>query len=146
MIELRGISKSYGSGRDRVSAIGSVDLTIGRGEFVSIVGPSGCGKSTILNMIAGFLPPTTGQIRVGGQPVVEGVVPAGLGYIFQKDTVLPWLYRRRGTSGSACATAAARPPRSTPRCAICSAWRVSPATASSTRTSSRAACASASRS
>ncbi|WP_375458931.1 ABC transporter ATP-binding protein [uncultured Enterovirga sp.] len=91
MIELRGIGKSYGSGRERITAIGSVDLTIGAGEFVSIVGPSGCGKSTILNMIAGFLPPTAGQIRVNGKPVVEGRVPEGLGYIFQKDTVLPWL-------------------------------------------------------
>ncbi len=91
MIELRGIGKSYGSGRERVSAIGSIDLAIGAGEFVSIVGPSGCGKSTILNMIAGFLPPTSGEVRVGGRPVEAGRVPEGLGYIFQKDTVLPWL-------------------------------------------------------
>lgn len=91
MLELRGVGKSYGTGRERVTAIGSVDLSIAPGEFVSIVGPSGCGKSTILNMIAGFLSPTTGHILVGGRPVVEGRVPDGLGYIFQKDTVLPWL-------------------------------------------------------
>jgi len=58
---------------------------------VSIVGPSGCGKSTILNMIAGFLPPTSGTLTVDGMAVAAGRVPRGLGYIFQKDTVLPWL-------------------------------------------------------
>jgi NitT/TauT family transport system ATP-binding protein len=91
MIELDGISKVYGSGPQRVPAIGHVSFSVEAGEFVSIVGPSGCGKSTILNMIAGFLPPTSGSVTVAGVPVTPGKVPPGLGYIFQKDTVLPWL-------------------------------------------------------
>ena len=61
MIELKGITKVYGTGAQRVPAIGNVSFTVEAGEFVSIVGPSGCGKSTLLNMIAGFLPPTSGR-------------------------------------------------------------------------------------
>jgi NitT/TauT family transport system ATP-binding protein len=91
MIEVQAVTKVYGSGAQRVSAIGNVSFQVKSGEFVSIVGPSGCGKSTILNMIAGFLPPTSGSVVVDGMPVVPGKVPQGLGYIFQKDTVLPWL-------------------------------------------------------
>jgi NitT/TauT family transport system ATP-binding protein len=91
MIELNGVSKSYGAGATRVPAIGNASFSVAAGEFVSIVGPSGCGKSTILNMIAGFLPPTSGTLTVDGIPVTAGNVPQGLGYIFQKDTVLPWL-------------------------------------------------------
>jgi NitT/TauT family transport system ATP-binding protein len=91
MIELKGITKLYGTGAQRVPAIGNVSFTVEAGEFVSIVGPSGCGKSTLLNMIAGFLAPTSGSVTVAGAPVTSGRVPAGLGYIFQKDTVLPWL-------------------------------------------------------
>ena len=91
MIEVNAITKSYGTGATRVQAIGNATFSVAAGEFVSIVGPSGCGKSTILNMIAGFLPPTSGTVTVGGTPVVPGRVPQGLGSIFQKDTVLPWL-------------------------------------------------------
>jgi NitT/TauT family transport system ATP-binding protein len=94
MIELNEIGKTYQTRAGSVAAIGSVSLSIAAGEFVSIVGPSGCGKSTLLNMIAGFLPPTSGSIEVNGQPVV-GKVPPALGYIFQKDTLLPWYTVRK---------------------------------------------------
>jgi NitT/TauT family transport system ATP-binding protein len=90
MITLNHVSKSYVTkSGEQVKAVGDVSLTVKEGEFVCIVGPSGCGKSTILNMIAGFTPPTSGQITVNGKPVA-GTVPPSLGYIFQKDTVLPW--------------------------------------------------------
>ncbi|ANY14458.1 ABC transporter ATP-binding protein [Bordetella pseudohinzii] len=89
MIDLEHVGKVYHGRQGSVHAVGDVSLTIGEGEFLSIVGPSGCGKSTLLNMIAGFLPPSAGQIRVDGQPV-HGQVPPRLGYIFQKDTLLPW--------------------------------------------------------
>lgn len=91
MIELAQVAKTYHSGRQPVAAIGNVSLTVQRGEFVSIVGPSGCGKSTLLNMIAGFLAPSAGAVCVDGRTVTQGTIPARLGYIFQKDTVLPWL-------------------------------------------------------
>jgi NitT/TauT family transport system ATP-binding protein len=90
MIELHNIAKAYASGERRTHAIGDVSFKVARGEFVAIVGPSGCGKSTLLNMVASFMAPTAGRVVAGGQPVVPGQIPAGLGYIFQKDTVLPW--------------------------------------------------------
>jgi NitT/TauT family transport system ATP-binding protein len=89
VIELKEVSKAYQTDKGHTWAVGSVSLAIEKGEFVSIVGPSGCGKSTLLNMIAGFLEPTSGSIRVAGRPV-QGKLPASLGYIFQKDTLLPW--------------------------------------------------------
>jgi NitT/TauT family transport system ATP-binding protein len=93
MIELDRVGQVYLSKTREIWAIAEISAVIGAGEFVSIVGPSGCGKSTLLNIVAGFLPPTTGEVRVGGAKV-ESRIPANLGYIFQKDTVLPW-YRVR---------------------------------------------------
>ena len=88
-IALTGVSKSYGPYR----AVGPLDLAVAKGEFVSLVGPSGCGKSTLLNMIAGFLPVTTGDLQIEGRRY-DGPAPF-VGYMFQKDTVLPWYTVRR---------------------------------------------------
>jgi NitT/TauT family transport system ATP-binding protein len=90
MIRLDHVAKTYSSKSREVHAVGNVTTTINEGEFVAIVGPSGCGKSTLLHMIAGFDQPTAGEIYVDGRRVRHGEVPDGLGYIFQKDTVLPW--------------------------------------------------------
>jgi len=97
MITLDKVGKAYQSRQGTTHAVGEVSLTINEGEFVSIVGPSGCGKSTLLNMIAGFLQPTTGTILVDGR-VVDGQVPPALGYIFQKDTLLPWFSVRKNVA------------------------------------------------
>ncbi len=70
------------------TAVRDVSLTIEAGEFVSVVGPTGCGKSTLLNMAAGLLAPSTGGVRVFGEPL------AGLnrraGYLFQAESLMPW--------------------------------------------------------
>jgi NitT/TauT family transport system ATP-binding protein len=88
-IRLAGATKAFPT-RDGGSytAIRDVDLTVARGEFVSIVGPTGCGKSTALSLISGLQPATGGQVEVDGQPVER--IPEGLGYMFQQDAVLPW--------------------------------------------------------
>ncbi len=93
MIEIDRVGQVYLTKTREIWAIGEISATIGAGEFVSIVGPSGCGKSTLLNIIAGFTAPTTGSVRVAGAKV-DRKIPPNLGYIFQKDTVLPW-YRVR---------------------------------------------------
>jgi NitT/TauT family transport system ATP-binding protein len=87
-VTVRNVSKRFQSGKGEVHALDNVSLTIGSGEFVSIVGPSGCGKSTLLNMIAGLLPATEGAIDVLGKPV-KGPVH-DLGIVFQQHLLLPW--------------------------------------------------------
>jgi NitT/TauT family transport system ATP-binding protein len=88
-ISLRGATKTFDT-RDGGSytAIRDVDLTVGRGQFVSVVGPTGCGKSTTLSLVSGLAPATEGEVLVDGTPVTG--IPEGLGYMFQNDAVLPW--------------------------------------------------------
>ncbi|MGQ2903168.1 MAG: ABC transporter ATP-binding protein [Neoaquamicrobium sediminum] len=70
------------------TAIRDVSLTVEEGDFVAVVGPSGCGKSTILNMIAGFVPITSGRILVDGREV-RGPGP-DRGVVFQSHALFPW--------------------------------------------------------
>ncbi|MDP9183332.1 MAG: ABC transporter ATP-binding protein [Actinomycetota bacterium] len=88
-IRLSGATKAFPT-RDggTYTAIHDVYLTVGRGEFVSVVGPTGCGKSTALSLVSGLEPATGGTVEVDGSPVVG--IPDGLGYMFQSDAVLPW--------------------------------------------------------
>ena len=85
---MRNVSKHFESKRGNVHAVEDVSLTIGMGEFVSILGPSGCGKSTMLNMIAGLTAPTQGTIEVLGKSVTGPVHE--LGIVFQQHLLLPW--------------------------------------------------------
>ncbi|QRG06919.1 ABC transporter ATP-binding protein [Xanthobacter dioxanivorans] len=90
LISIEAVSKGYGTGNANL-AVGSVDLQVGRGEFLSIVGPSGCGKSTLLKIIAGLVPQSSGTILIDGRPV-QGP-PAKLVYLFQQyaKSLFPWL-------------------------------------------------------
>lgn len=89
-LTLRNLAKTYFDpyAGTRVEAIHDVSLEVAAGEFVAVVGPSGCGKTTILNMIAGFLPHTGGDILVGGTPV-KGPGP-DRGVVFQSFALFPW--------------------------------------------------------
>jgi NitT/TauT family transport system ATP-binding protein len=82
-IELRGVSKKY----DRL-IIDKLDLTVTKGEFLSIIGPSGCGKSTVLKLVSGLTPPSSGEI------LIDGMTPKNaretMAFIFQDPTLLPW--------------------------------------------------------
>jgi NitT/TauT family transport system ATP-binding protein len=69
--------------------LNDINLEVRKGEFVCIVGPSGCGKSTLLSAMAGFLSPTSGEIRIDGQ-VVSGPDPRRI-FVFQERGVFPWL-------------------------------------------------------
>jgi len=71
-----------------VTAVADVSLEIHTGEFVSLVGPSGCGKTTLLNMIAGFIPQSEGEITLGGRQV-RGPGP-DRGVVFQSFALFPW--------------------------------------------------------
>ena len=87
------VSRTYpGKGRpgQRYTAVRDVTLTVGAGEFVSVVGPTGCGKSTLLNVAAGLLAPSSGSVEVFGQPLLAGHINTRAGYMFQGESLMPW--------------------------------------------------------
>lgn len=88
-IELRSVSKTFvlESGEEIV-AVRDASLKVARGEFVCVVGPSGHGKSTLLNLIAGFIMPSSGEIFVNGKPVERPGPDRGV--VFQRDTLFLW--------------------------------------------------------
>jgi NitT/TauT family transport system ATP-binding protein len=82
------VAKSYELDGQIVPVIADLSLTLKRGEIVSIVGPSGCGKTTLLNTLCGLLVPDSGHIRWHGREVLGQ--PQNVGYMLQKDLLLPW--------------------------------------------------------
>ncbi|WIM98853.1 ABC transporter ATP-binding protein [Actinoplanes oblitus] len=91
-IEFVGVRKEYLSHGEAVPAVKSLDLTIGQGEFFSLLGPSGCGKTTTMRMIAGFEEPTTGQVFLDGKDVT-GVAAnkRDVNMVFQSYALFPHL-------------------------------------------------------
>mgnify|MGYP003409954627 FL=1 len=68
-VEVRGVTKSFGVEGSRVTVLDDVSLTIGMGEFVSVIGPSGCGKSTLLKVVAGLVEADSGTVVIDGGSV-----------------------------------------------------------------------------
>ena len=98
LIEVRKLSKIYESGEERVIALGDVNLSIERGEFISVMGPSGSGKSTLLTILGGLNHPTEGEVVVDEIPIYQ--LPLEkladfrreyLGFIFQSFQLIPYL-------------------------------------------------------
>jgi nitrate/nitrite transport system ATP-binding protein len=89
LIELRGVCKGYGSGAQRTQVLEDVNLSIEKGELVSIVGYSGAGKTTLVSLLAGLILPDKGQVLLDGKPVT-GPGPER-GVVFQNYSLLPWL-------------------------------------------------------
>jgi len=87
-VALDAVSKAYGSHR----AVSGLTLEVASGECLALLGPSGCGKTTTLNMIAGFIDPDAGTIRIGGRPMI-GVPPhrRDTGMVFQHYALFPHL-------------------------------------------------------
>ena len=98
-VALQGVTRVYPalSGQGEVHALGPIDLNIRRGEFFGVVGPSGCGKSTLLETLAGLVRPTAGSGTFEGREIA-GVVPDGIGVVFQEDASFPWLTVERNVA------------------------------------------------
>ncbi|TAK82035.1 MAG: ABC transporter ATP-binding protein [Betaproteobacteria bacterium] len=91
VVDVRGLTQVFDDPLvgSKITALNHVSFRVRQGEFVSLLGPSGCGKSTILNLIAGFLEPTGGEIWVYEKPV-RGPAPER-GVCFQEAALFPWL-------------------------------------------------------
>jgi putative ABC transport system ATP-binding protein len=98
ILELRGVSKSYGQGTAEVHALHEVSLTADEGAMVAVMGPSGSGKSTLLTIAGTLEEPTSGEVLIAGQPVSQASRNAKarlrrrvIGYVFQDFNLLPGL-------------------------------------------------------
>lgn len=86
-IEAAGITKSFGSPAGRIPVLNQASIDVPQGSWVTIIGPSGCGKTTFLKILAGILPPDSGEIFLAA----KRVDPRGrVAYMPQRDTLLPW--------------------------------------------------------
>lgn len=98
ILQVRGLTKIYGKGETAVHALNGVDLTVEKGEFLSIVGTSGSGKSTLLHMIGGLDQPTSGQIVIDGRALeklkdeeLTIFRRRNIGFVFQQYNLVPML-------------------------------------------------------
>src|SRR5258708_15459923 len=90
-IEIDKLRKIFLAQDREVVAVDDASFRINDGEFVALLGPSGCGKSTILNMVATLIAPNGGGIRGDDSAVIPRRPIRHVVYVFQKDTLLPWL-------------------------------------------------------
>ena len=88
VIVAQGVTKVYDAGTRQVVALQDLHLSVAEGEFLCLVGGSGCGKTTFLNLAAGFIQPTLGQVLLRGEPITT--VEPRCGMIFQSYALFPW--------------------------------------------------------
>ncbi len=88
VVALSGVTKSFGQGG--VTAVESIDLEIGSGEFISLIGPSGCGKSTLLRVVADLVQPTAGDVLVNGKTARQARLDRDYGFVFQDAVLYDW--------------------------------------------------------
>lgn len=101
MLEVRNITKHYGSGHTRVAALDDVSFTLETGRLLAILGPSGSGKTTLVSIIAGLLTPTSGEIVIDGHAIhLRSTAQAArfrrenVGIVFQEHHLVPYLSAR----------------------------------------------------
>src|SRR5262245_19166012 len=85
-VELGGVTKRFGS----ITALNEISLTVRRGELMTLLGPSGCGKTTLLNLVAGFLMPGSGEIAIDGRRITAAPpYRREIGIMFQNYALFP---------------------------------------------------------
>jgi len=90
VVDTNRLSLTFETNDGPVHALSDVDLTIGKGEFVSFIGPSGCGKTTLLRVIADLEQPTGGKISVNDMTPEQARLKRAYGYVFQSASLFPW--------------------------------------------------------
>ena len=88
-IEIQGVAQTFKTKKGSFCALQNIDLTVAKGEFISLIGHSGCGKSTLLNLIAGLTTPTQGSLLCANREIA-GPGPERA-VVFQNHSLLPWL-------------------------------------------------------
>jgi putative ABC transport system ATP-binding protein len=102
LVEVRGVTKTYWRGGEKIEVLHGIDLDLPRGDFVALMGPSGSGKTTLLNLIGGLDTPTAGSIVVDGRRIdrlssgeLSRWRAASVGFVFQFYNLLPTLSAQR---------------------------------------------------
>ena len=102
IVHLKGVSKTYTRGKQKVEVLKSLDLSVAQGDFVALMGPSGSGKTTLLNLIGGLDSPTAGEVMVGGERIDKLGSSAlaawrarHVGFVFQFYNLMPMLSAQR---------------------------------------------------
>jgi NitT/TauT family transport system ATP-binding protein len=91
VVQLTAVDKVFRRGDEVVTtALQGIDLSIARGEFVSLIGPSGCGKSTLLRVVADLIEPTAGNVVVNGKPAAQARRDRDYGMVFQAPVLMDW--------------------------------------------------------
>jgi NitT/TauT family transport system ATP-binding protein len=91
VVELRGVEKTFArDGTAVTTALSGIDLSIGRGEFLSLIGPSGCGKSTLLRIIGDLTAPPAGEVTVNGRSAEAARLARDYGMVFQAPVLFDW--------------------------------------------------------
>jgi nitrate/nitrite transport system ATP-binding protein len=88
-LELKNVSKGFGTGVKRAEVLHDINLSVAEGEFVAIVGYSGAGKTTLVSLMAGLTRPDTGSVTLRGEEIMEPAPDRAL--VFQNYSLLPWL-------------------------------------------------------
>ena len=88
-LQVENVEMIFDRDGKQTSVLENISLEVGEGEFLCLLGPSGCGKTTLLNIMAGFLSPTRGEVKVRGE-IVHGPDPRRI-FVFQERGVFPWL-------------------------------------------------------
>lgn len=89
LLEIKNVNRTYKDEESTVNALSDINLSIQKGEFVSIIGSSGCGKTTLLRLIAGLDKPQSGEILLDGEKITDP--SPSRGYVFQQGDLFPWL-------------------------------------------------------